>query len=69
MLATLAVVHLGECALMGLVRLPKYGVTPSQAIWWKWVGCTFIDGFSSMKRLSQEVKRVKAAAAAAGSGH
>jgi hypothetical protein len=43
-------------------KLAKHGCTFMDAVWWKWVGTCFIEGFTSFSRLNaliEEKRREK----------
>ncbi|KAF2708237.1 integral membrane protein-like protein [Pleomassaria siparia CBS 279.74] len=43
--------HSVECVLMAR-KLAKHGLTPFEAVWWLWVGTTFVEGFTASLRLN-----------------
>lgn len=49
-------IHIYEAFyLMGLKRLSRRGVPASSAMWWLWVGCTFLEGLPAWKRFDEKV--------------
>lgn len=47
---SMLVIHVVEAAHMATGRLRKHCVNPRTAVFWKWVGTTFIEGFGAFKR-------------------
>lgn len=48
--AGMLALHGAEAAFVGMVKMPRYGVSTGGLLWWKWVLSTFIDGFFTQKR-------------------
>ncbi|KAL8800670.1 MAG: hypothetical protein Q9200_007178 [Gallowayella weberi] len=61
----LVTLHISEAVYMSRSRLRRYNVPQFSALWWKWVGSTFIEGYGAFVRVDalvnkEEEKRSKA---------
>lgn len=49
-------IHFGEAYMLDKTRLRKYGVERGSALWWKWIGSCFVEGFGCWVRIDKEVR-------------
>ncbi|KAI4605284.1 hypothetical protein J4E83_010709 [Alternaria metachromatica] len=56
--AIMVPIHMVEAIIMAR-KLAKHGCTFLDAVWWKWVGTCFVEGFTSFFRLSALIAEKK----------
>lgn len=52
-------IHSVEAGIMARRLKIKHGLTPLDAVWWQWVGSTFVEGVTAMWRLDGLVEQKK----------
>ena len=45
-------IHIFETSLM-MKKVRRHGLSSADAVWWKWVGSSFIEGITSFWRLDE----------------
>jgi len=50
-------IHVTEAWWMHETRLVKHSVEPGSALWWKWVGNTFVEGATCFQRLDRIIEQ------------